>query len=350
MDLVLDKGAQQNTAEGRQLTSDDLYAVPRRMQAHRLVQVLQEELERRNHQPPSSESAGLRGGGQRRLVHALWKIAAPTFVPAGVCEGVVVLCLTAMPLLVWELLAVLEGNPGGNVLKEGLPLAISLFAVSVINGFANHRHRHLAMKTGVAMRAAVVCLLYQHILQLSPEGKRGLTSGEITNLVSVDTQKLYEVTQEGHLIWALPLSIFLVSFFLYRVLGPSTLVGIAVLIAFVPIIQKVTHKMLVIRQKRIAYTDERVDIISTMLQGIKVTKLNNYEAHYLARVTAVRNKELKHLGREMAIWATTLLMTVMSPGLATGACFATYVLSDGSHTLTAADTFGVLLLFSVSFV
>jgi hypothetical protein len=38
---------------------------------------------------------------------------------------------------------------------------------------------------------------------LSPIGKSGLTSGEIANLVAADCQKLYEVTQEGHLIWAL---------------------------------------------------------------------------------------------------------------------------------------------------
>jgi hypothetical protein len=47
----------------------------------------------------------------------------------------------------------------------------------------------------------------------------------------------------------------------------------------------------------------------------------------------------------MAIWATALLMTVTSPVLATGATFATYVLIDEDHILTAAATFGVLLFF-----
>jgi ATP-binding cassette subfamily C (CFTR/MRP) protein 1 len=84
-----------------------------------------------------------------------------------------------------------------------------------------------------------------------------------------------------------------------------------------------------------------------MLQGIKVTKLNNYEQSYEDRITAIREKELHYLKTEMAIWATTLLMTVSSPVLATGACFATYVLLDpGNNILTAADTFGVLLLFN----
>jgi hypothetical protein len=49
------------------------------------------------------------------------------------------------------------------------------------------------MKSGIAMRAASISVIYQHLLRLSPEGKIGLTSGEITNLVATDTQKIYEV-------------------------------------------------------------------------------------------------------------------------------------------------------------
>ncbi len=333
MSVVLAKGAKQNKKDGHYLTSDDLYVVPRNMQSKKLVQVFDQNF------PKGSASS------RRRLLWTLWKIGAPTFVPAGFCELLVVLCGTALPLLVRQLLKVLEQEPE-DVVARGLPLAVAIFAVSVINGFGNHRHRHLALKTGVALRAAVVNQLYQHVMLLSPAGKKGLTSGEVTNLVAVDAQKLFEVTQEGHLIWALPLSIVLVTIFLYRTMGPSTLVGIVVLVAFVPIIQKVTARMLAIRQQRAHHTDQRVEIVSNMLQGIKVTKLNNYEANYWNRVTETRNQELHYLSREMAVWATTLLMTVVSPVLATGATFCTFVLIDENNILTASDTFGVLLLFS----
>lgn len=280
MYLVLDKGAQQNKTDGQHLTSDDLYVVPKAMESKNLVDVFDEHHKRpQDNNEIDDESEASLKASRRRLLWALWKVGAPTFIPAGFCELLVVICGTALPLLVRELLEVLEQQSidGVAVLSKGLPLAISIFAVSVLNGFGNHRHRHLAMKTGVALRAAIVNQLYMHVLRLSPAGKKGLTSGEVTNLVAVDAQKLFEVTQEGHLIWALPLSICLVSFFLYRTLGPSTIVGIVVLIAFVPVIQKVTGRMLAIRQRRVKYTDRRVEIVSDMLQGMKVTKLNNYE-------------------------------------------------------------------------
>jgi ABC-type multidrug transport system fused ATPase/permease subunit len=209
-------------------------------------------------------------GNQKRLVKTLWKIAAPMFIPAGFCQLLTVLCQVTLPLLVRELLRILEENPSADVVSEGMPYAAGIFAVLFLNGFGNHRQRHLALKSGVAMRAAVVNIIYEHVLELSPNGRVGLTSGEVANLVAVDTQKLFEVSQEGHLIWSLPLSITLVTIALVVVLGPTALVGIAVLIMFVPAIERVTSRMLAIRQKRTKMTDKRVEIVSAMLQGVRM--------------------------------------------------------------------------------
>ena len=77
------------------------------------------------------------------------------------------------------------------------------------------------------------------------------------------------MTQEGHLIWSLPLAIVLVTICLVLVMGPTTLVGVAVLILFVPLVERITARMLTIRQKRVVMTDERVGIVSAMLQGVR---------------------------------------------------------------------------------
>jgi hypothetical protein len=89
-----------------------------------------------------------------------------------------------------QLLSIVEDHPGENITSEGMPYAILIFVASVTNAFGNHRHRHLAMKTGVVLRAAVVSVIYNNALHLTPQGRSGLTSGEITTLVAVDTQKV----------------------------------------------------------------------------------------------------------------------------------------------------------------
>lgn len=79
---------------------------------------------------------------------------------------------------------------------------------------------------------------------------------------------------------------------------------------------------------------------------IKVTKLNNYEESYQKRITEARRKELATLRKELAVWALTLVLTVISPVVATCATFFLYILIDSSHVLTASRSFTVLLLFS----
>lgn len=208
----------------------------------------------------------------KRLFFILLRLAAPSFVPAGICQLVAVLCQVALPLLVQELLRLLEEDARGNdtnLYSLGLPVAVSIFATSVINAFANHRHRHLAMKAGVLLRAGTVAVLYQHVLTLTPQGRAsGLSSGLATTLVAVDTQKLFDVTQEGHLLWSLPTSILLVTICLVAIMGPVTLVGIAVLVIFVPIVQKVTSSVMEIRQQRVKFTDERIELSNAMIQGV----------------------------------------------------------------------------------
>jgi ABC-type multidrug transport system fused ATPase/permease subunit len=208
-------------------------------------------------------------GNRKQLVATLLRVAAPTFIPAGFCQLVTVLMNVAMPLFVRELLTLLERNPGENLTRQGLPYSVAIFLTVAVHGLAFHRHRHLAMKTGVLLRATVVNVMYEQVLRLTPRGRSGLTSGQVANLVAVDTQKLYEVTQEGHLVWSLPLSITLVTICLCLIMGPVTLVGIGVLVAFVPVVERITSTMLKIRQQRASWTDKRLGIISAMLQGVR---------------------------------------------------------------------------------
>ena len=77
-----------------------------------------------------------------------------------------------------------------------------------------------------------------------------------------------------------------------------------------------------------------------------MTKLNCYEEKYKKRVLEARDMELDHLRKELAVWALTLVIIVVSPIIATAATFAVYVLIDESNILTASMSFSVLLLFS----
>ena len=66
----------------------------------------------------------------------------------------------------------------------------------------------------------------------------------------------------------MPLSIVLVTACLCVVLGPTTLIGVVVLLLMVPAVERVASNMLAIRQQRIKLTDKRVEITNAMIQGV----------------------------------------------------------------------------------
>ena len=70
------------------------------------------------------------------------------------------------------------------------------------------------------------------------------------------------------MIWAMPLSIVLVTICLVIVLGPTTLIGVVVLLLMVPAVERVASSMLAIRHERIKFTDKRVEITNAMIQGV----------------------------------------------------------------------------------
>ena len=292
---LLQKGKRQ-FLDGDHLTQEDLYQVPPSMTGKDLVitfrQYYQEE----------------RGA----LLTVLWKLAAPTFVPAGFFQLVYVAARVSLPLAMRSLLMALEDNPNQAVIREGLPYVVVIFVAAVTAAFAQHRQVHLATKSGIIMRAALISTIYEHSLRLSSSGKAGLTVGEVTNLVATDTQKIFEVTLEGHLIWSCPVFVVIVTALLWVVMGPELIVGVFVLIGFVPIVKMIVSRMLKIRKQRAILTDERINIITAMLQGIRVTKLNAWNDLALDRIEGVRKQEIKLLRSELFMWGWTMVSPVCS--------------------------------------
>lgn len=132
-------------------------------------------------------------------------------------------------------------------------------------------------------------------------------------------------------IWSCPLAILVVVVLMMIIIGPSCLVGAAILIGLVPLSKKVTYRIVHIRKKRVAVADERIQIVNAMLQDIKITKLNCYEDRFEARVQDARRREMQYIRREQIFWGFTLILVVSTPVIASFATYATYVLSSDEH-------------------
>ena len=85
------------------------------------------------------------------------------------------------------------------------------------------------------MRSAVVALVYRKALTVDPSARQTMSTGKVTNLMSVDAQRMQDLTPYLQSIWFSFYQISLCIYFLWREVGAACLAGVTVLCVMIPI-------------------------------------------------------------------------------------------------------------------
>lgn len=80
-------------------------------------------------------------------------------------------------------------------------------------------------RVGMNLRSAVITSVYAKSLIISPMTLARKTVGEITNLMSVDSGRLQELTPYLHAVWYSFFQIIISMYFLWNQMGVSCLSG-----------------------------------------------------------------------------------------------------------------------------
>lgn len=97
------------------------------------------------------------------------------------------------------------------------------------------------------------------------------------------------------MIWSAPLQIVLALYFLWDILGPAVLAGLAVLLILIPINVLITNRVKTLQIRQMKHKDERVKLMNEVLNGIKVLKLYAWEPSFEEQILKIRTKEIKVL-------------------------------------------------------
>lgn len=233
-------------------------------------------------------------------------------------------------------------------LTRGLMIAGSMFVVSVAQTACLHQYFERAFDMGMKFKSSLTAVIYNKSLVLSNETKQASNTGDIVNLMSVDVQRLQDLTQNIQIIWSGPFQIILCLISLYNFLGNSMWAGVAIMIVMIPlngIIARYQKKLQRIQMKN---KDERSRLISEIMNNIKSLKLYGWEKPYLDRLNFVRNeKELKNL-RKMGIFSAVSICTwTFAPFMVSCSTFAVYVLTHKDEALLTDIVFPALSLFNL---
>ena len=123
---------------------------------------------------------------------------------------------------------------GSQHLWQPIFWSIALFLTCLIQSLLVGAYFCHMYVVGIKVRSLMFALIYRKSLRLSPAARIKYTTGEITNYLSVDCQRFFFGIQFTNMLWAGPLQILAATFFMYELVGISSVIGIFVLLLVVP--------------------------------------------------------------------------------------------------------------------
>jgi len=201
--------------------------------------------------------------------------------------------------------------------------------------------------TSLQMRSSVISSVYRKALKLSNQARRQFTVGEITNLMSIDAQRIVETFPYLNQVWTAPFTIVLCMIFLYIELGVSSLAGLATLLFIIPVNLWAGRVALRLQKDQLEKKDARLKLMNEILAGVKVLKLYAWEYPFMKRIESIRDKEVRNLKTNAQVLALSNCSFALGPTMVTLATFGVYIALNPDEVLTAERIFVCLTLFNI---
>ncbi|KAJ4014174.1 hypothetical protein NW766_006426 [Fusarium irregulare] len=164
-----------------------------------------------------------------------------------------------------------------------------LFSATVTAGVTEaHMKVHLN-RIGVQFRSVLTALIADRCIS-----KDNAQNADLNILIEVDTTKIYELVEQFHLLWIIPLQAGISIIALALLLGwQSVLAGLLSPVIFLPLISYTTsrmstHMLLVMQAK-----DATVALVTQVLKQVKQVKLNSLEKTFEKKIAEKRAEELE---------------------------------------------------------
>ncbi|XP_054155290.1 ATP-binding cassette subfamily C member 4-like [Oppia nitens] len=228
--------------------------------------------------------------------------------------------------------------------KNACLAALGVCLCSLLFISLHHPTLVLTHKIGMKMRIASCALMYKKSLRLSQASLGKTTIGQIVNMMSNDVNRFDEFSTFICYIILAPIQTIIIVYIAWTHLGWSTLVGVAILILFIPF-QGIMGKLFSrVRQKTAEMTDNRLRLMNEIIGGMRVIKMYSWEQSFTDLVANARKLEVNFIKKSCFLKAINLSVFFVASRIILFACFITYVLTG--NILTAKAVFVTMALFN----
>ncbi|KAJ2733124.1 hypothetical protein IW152_003281 [Coemansia sp. BCRC 34962] len=170
--------------------------------------------------------------------------------------------------------------------------------------------------------------------------------GKIMNLLTADFSRVAEVSAYLDNVYALPLMLFIGIWYMYMLLGVSALVGLSMSVLYIPLSKMLFEYLTKVEKKLTSLSDERVTVITELLQGIKAVKLFGWESRFLEMVDERRERQIKYMWKLLLAWIRVNIASSLAPMLILVVIFVVYIIGFGNR-ITAEIAFTTISVFQL---
>lgn len=265
-------------ARTKVLQPEDLPALPRRLNPRHL---------------PFDESTLVVTKGAFALIWSMLKAGRAFVLPALLFNLTYCLLSLAKPVLVNSFIARISASLQTQAhVAHAAALAIALGLVSFIAIVAMQHYFVRMLGSYQVFTNALNRLIFRHTLVLTQKSRAATQMGDVVNHLGSDTDSVSDV---GMMFGDLQISMVTIvgaCGLLFWYLGVTAFVSVGLLLLMIPLTRQIARSFSKLDTELMKYRDQRVTLMSQILNGIRVVKYFAWEKSVQKEVGAVRTNEL----------------------------------------------------------
>nr|XP_018899809.1 PREDICTED: probable multidrug resistance-associated protein lethal(2)03659 [Bemisia tabaci] len=280
------------------------------------------------------------------LLRALVKCFGAKLMLYGLLLCTMEICLRVpQPILLGGLISYFTQRSQMSFTSALCLCAALIFLIFVCALCGEHPYFMAAVHMGMKLRVACCSLVHRKALRLSKTALGETTAGQIVNLLSNDVNRFDVAIVFVHYLWIGPLETIVVTYFLWTEVGVSSIIGVFVLLMFIPLQGWLGKKTSSLRLRTAIKTDERVRLMNEIISGIQVIKMYTWEKPFAKLVAFARKREIKMIKGSAYIRAVLLSFIVFHTRIALFYAIFSYVMFG--NTITAQKVFVLTSYFNI---
>ncbi|CAG4922635.1 unnamed protein product [Colias eurytheme] len=201
-------------------------------------------------------------------------------------------------------------------------------------------------RVGMRVRIACCSLIYRKILKLNRIGLSNTEPGQVINLMSNDVNRFDVAATFLNCMWVMPIVVIVVSYLVWQHIQWAMFAALAVIFLQTVFVQAYLSNLQgTLRGKIAKRTDERVKVMSELVNGVQVIKMYAWEKPFEKLVDRLRKLEVKFILQTSFIKGFSTALTVFTERFILFAAVVAFVLMGGD--IRASITFSLVQYYNL---